>query len=349
MVPSVDVLFVGTAGGFEARLVRSHGHRLAVIRAAPLLGVGLTGKGWAVITTIVGAAQARRILRRDSVQLVLGLGNYACAPTVLAARSLGLPTVLHEANAVAGLANRLLGRIVDRVLLGFGSAAGAFTCPTTVTGTPVRTEILALGEPSHPHGSPRPGAPFRILVSGGSQGSRFLDERVPHLLARVVRPGHTLEVRHQAAERDVERVEAAYAGVGVRALVVPYIDDMAEAYAWADFAVVCAGAVTLSELAAVGLPALLVPLGSAALDHQAANARAFAEATGVRWVGEDAWDADALAAHVASLITSSAAWSEASAGVRRLARTDAAAAVVRACEALIRRPSPSAARGSRAP
>jgi len=345
MVPDVDVLFVGTAGGFETRLVPSHGHRLAVIRAAPLLGVGLTGKVWAVIATIVGAAQARRILRRHSVQLVLGLGNYACAPAVLAARSLGLPTVLHEANAVAGLANRLLGRIVDRVLLGYGSAAGAFTCPTTVTGTPVRPEILALGEPSQPHG----GAPFRILVSGGSQGSRFLDDRVPHLLARVVRAGHALEVRHQAAERDLERVEAAYAGAGVRALVVPFIDDMAEAYAWADFAVVTAGAVTLSELAAVGLPALLVPLASAALDHQAANARAFAEATGVRWVHEDAWDADGLAAHVASLIASSAAWSEASAGVRRLARTDAAAAVVRACEAVIRTPSPSAARGSRAP
>jgi UDP-N-acetylglucosamine--N-acetylmuramyl-(pentapeptide) pyrophosphoryl-undecaprenol N-acetylglucosamine transferase len=170
---------------------------------------------------------------------------------------------------------------------------------------------------------------------------------VPDLLGHVVRQGHSLEVRHQAADR--RRVEAAYRDAGVNALVVPYIDDIAGAYAWADFAVVSAGAVTLSELAAVGLPALLVPLGSAALDHQAANARAFAEATGMRWVREDAWDADALAAHVASMIGSSAALSDASAGVRRLARTDAAAAVVGACEAVIRARPASAARGSRAP
>jgi UDP-N-acetylglucosamine--N-acetylmuramyl-(pentapeptide) pyrophosphoryl-undecaprenol N-acetylglucosamine transferase len=345
MVPRVDVLFVGSAVGLETRLVPTYGHRLAVVRAAPFLNVGARGKALAVIATIVGTAQARRILRRHGVQLVLGLGNYASAPTVLAARSLRLPTVLHEANAVPGLANRLLGRIADHVLLGSTSAASAFTCPTTVTGTPVRPEIVAVGERPRSHGSRR--ASFRILVSGGSQGSRFLDERVPPLLARVGREGRTIEVRHQAADRP--RVEAAYADAGMNALVVPYIDDMAGAYAWADFAVVSAGAVTLSELAAAGVPALLVPLGSAALDHQAANARAFADATGVRWVREDAWDVEALAAHVATMIGSPGALSEASARVRRLAMTDAAEAVVRACEAVIRARSPSAAPGSRAP
>lgn len=349
MVPGTDVLFLGGTGGFESRLVQAHGYRLAVTRAAPVLGVALAAKARAMIATMVGMAQARRILRRENVELVLGLGNYACAPAVLAARSLGLPTLLHEANAVAGVANRLLGHVVDRVLLGFESATGAFAKPTTVTGTPVRAEILALACGQDPHGAPRPGVPARILVSGGSQGSPFLDERAPDLLARLAHRGHALEVRHQAAEPDLERVQAAYAGAGLRARVVAYIDDMAGAYAWADFAAVCAGAVTLAEVAAVGLPVLLVPLGSAALDHQAANARAFAAATGVRWVREDAWDADALAAHVASLIASPSAWSAASAGVRRLARMDAAAAVVRACEAEIIPAAPSAERDSRAP
>src|SRR5262249_47226559 len=149
MVPGVEVLFIGTARGFESRLVRSHGDRLAVIRAAPLLGVGARGKLTALVATIVGIVQARRILRRHSVQLWLGPGTYACAPGVRAARGLGLPIVLHEANAVAGVANRLLGRIVDRVLLGFGSAADAFSCATAVTGTPVRAEILAVAPPHH--------------------------------------------------------------------------------------------------------------------------------------------------------------------------------------------------------
>jgi UDP-N-acetylglucosamine--N-acetylmuramyl-(pentapeptide) pyrophosphoryl-undecaprenol N-acetylglucosamine transferase len=349
MIPGTDVLFVGGTGGVESRLVPAYGYRLAVTRTAPVLGVALAGKARAVIMTMVGMAQARRILRREIVHLVLGLGNYACAPAVLAAWSLGLPTLLHEANAVAGVANRFLGHVVDRVLLGFESAAAGFAKPTTVTGTPVRAEILALAHGQDPDGAPRPGLPARILVSGGSQGSRFLDERVPDLLARLVLRGQALEVRHQAAEPDLERVQAAYAGAGVRAQVVAYIDDMAGAYAWADFAVVCAGAVTLAEVSAVGLPVLLVPLASAALDHQLANARAFAAATGARWVREDAWAADALAAHVASLIASPSAWSAASAGVRRLARIDAAAAVIRACEAEIRPAAPSAERGSRAP
>jgi UDP-N-acetylglucosamine--N-acetylmuramyl-(pentapeptide) pyrophosphoryl-undecaprenol N-acetylglucosamine transferase len=319
-----------------------------VTRAAPVLGVALAAKARAMIATMVGMVHARRILRRENVQLVLGLGNYACAPGVLAAWSLGLPTLLHEANAVAGVANRLLGHVVDRVLLGFESAAGAFAKPTTVTGTPVRPEILALGWQDR-RGAPRPGVPVRILVSGGSQGSRFLDERAPDLLARLALRGHALEVHHQAAEPDLERVRAAYAGAAVSARVVAYIDDMAEAYASADFAVVCAGAVTLAEVAAVGLPVLIVPLGSAALDHQTLNARAFADATGARWVREDAWDADALAAHVASLIASPSAWSAASAGVRRLARMDAAPAVVRTCEAEIDSAAPCKTGDGRAP
>jgi UDP-N-acetylglucosamine--N-acetylmuramyl-(pentapeptide) pyrophosphoryl-undecaprenol N-acetylglucosamine transferase len=347
MVPGTDVLFFGGTGGLESRLVPARGHRLIVTRAAPLLGVHLAAKVWAMISTLIGVAQARRILRREKVQLVLGLGNYACAPAVLAGWTLGLPTLLHEANVVAGVANRLLARFASRVLLGFESAAPEFGKPTTVTGTPIRPEILALGRQDQGE-EPHPHVPVRILVSGGSQGSPFLDEHAPDLLARLALRGHTLEVRHQAAEPNVERVRLAYASAGAKADVVAYVEDMVEAYAWADFAVLCAGAVTLAEVAAVGLPVLLVPLGSAALDHQTPNARAFAEATGARWVSENAWEADALAAHVASLISSPSAWSVASGGVRRLARIDAAAAVVRACEAEIRRGVPSAEHDSRA-
>lgn len=348
LVPGTEVLFLGGTRGLESRLVPAYGYRLAVTRTAPVLGMALPGKARGVISTMMGTVEARRILRRELVDLVLGFGNYASAPAVLAAWSLGLPALLHEANAVAGVANRFLGHIVDRALLGFESAAAAFRSPTTVTGTPVRAEIVAFADAENRHGGPRPGIPARILVSGGSTGSSFLDEHTPDLLRRLALRGHALEVRHQAAELHLERVRAAYAGFGLSARVVSYIEDMPEAYAWADFAVLCAGAVTLAEVAAIGLPVLIVPLGNAAMNHQVANARAFGAATGARWSSEDAWDAEALAAYVASLITSPQAWSAASAGVKRLARTDAAAAIVHACEAAIRSGAASAAPDTRA-
>ena len=328
LVPGVALVFLGPGDGFEARLVPAREHRLVLVRAAPLVQAGPVGRARALVATARGTLQARGVLRRERAELVLGLGNYACAPAIVAARTLGVPAVLHEANVVPGLANRMLGRLVDRVLLGFPATASAFAVPTTVTGTPIAAEMDA---------APRtaPGTPFRIVVVGGSGGSRFLDERVPDLVARVARRGHGVDVWHRVASGTTGSVAAAYARAGVAATVMGFVDDMAATWAAADLAIVSAGAATLAELAAAGVPALVVPLASAALDHQVANARAFAEATGACWTRERDWDAEALAAHVATLIASPAAWAAASAGVRRVAAPDAAGAVVRACESVL--------------
>src|SRR5262245_10460196 len=283
LVPGVALVFVGPGDGFEARLVPARGHRLALVRAAPLVQAGpLAGIG-ALLVTARGTLQARHVLRRERVDLVLGLGNYACAPAIVAARTLGLPAVLHEANVVPGLANRMLGRVVDHVLLGFATTAAAFAAPTTVTGTPITTEMNA---------APRtaPAAPFRIVVVGGSGGSRFLDEHVPDLVARLARGGHAVDVWHRAAPGTTVAVTDAYARAGVSATVMGFVDDMAATYAAADLAIVSAGAVTLAELAAAGVPALVVPLASAALVYQVANARAFGAATGARWTREGEQD-----------------------------------------------------------
>ena len=327
-MPGVAVVFLGPGDGFEARLVPARGHRLALVRAAPLVQAGPVARVRALAVTARGTFEARRVLQRERVELVLGLGNYACAPAIVAARTLGVPAVLHEANVVPGLANRLLGRLVDHVLLGFATTRAAFAAPATVTGTPIAAEMTA---------APRaaPAVPFRIVVVGGSGGSRFLDEHVPDLVARVVRRGHTVDVWHRAAPGMTGAVTAAYARAGVPATVMGFVDDMAATYAAADLAIVSAGAVTLAELAAAGVPALVVPLANAALDHQVENARAFADATGACWSRERDWDAEALAAHVATLIASPLAWAAASAGVRRVAAPDAAAAAVRACEAVL--------------
>lgn len=344
LVPDREIIFLGTATGMEARLVPAHGHRLEVVPAAPFVRVGWRGKAHALAAAAAGTRAARRLLRAQRIELVLGLGNYACIGALLAAKSLGIATVLHEANSVPGVSSRLLGRLVDRVLLGYDAAFDAFPASrTAVTGVPVRADVLRR---SAARGVPT--GRFHVLVSGGSGGSRFLDEHVPDLLARVAASGHVLEARHQVGRGDAARTRAAYARAGVTATVVDYIDDIGEVYAWAHFALACAGAGTLAELAAVGLPALLVPLGSAALDHQTANARAFAEMTGTWWTREDGWDAAALAARIATLAGRPDAWAAASAAVRRAARPAAAAAVVRACEAIVEpgvRARPSAGGG----
>jgi UDP-N-acetylglucosamine--N-acetylmuramyl-(pentapeptide) pyrophosphoryl-undecaprenol N-acetylglucosamine transferase len=342
--PGVELILLGSAGGFEARLVPAHGYRLALIHAAPFAGVGLGAKMRALWATAVGTLEARSILRAERVELVLGFGGYVAAPAVLAAWSLGVPTVLHEANAVAGVANRTLARLADRVLLGFETPGDTLADDAAVTGMPIRAAIAALAAQTRQ--PPAAGAPIRVLVTGGSHGSRFLDERVPDLLTRVAARGLRVEARHQVGNGDLERTRAHYAAAAIPATVVAYLDDMAAAYAWADVAIVSAGAGTLAELAAAGLPAVVVPLASAAGDHQSANARVFAAATGASWTREETWDADERAAWLVSLVTSSEAWRAASAGVRRLARADAAAAVLRVCNAIL---SARACDGNRAP
>ncbi len=334
-VPEVDLLFIGTPGGFEARLVPQRGYRIALVPGAPLYGVSLAGKLRAAVELVRGVTAARRLLRVHGTQLVIGLGGYASAGTLLAARSLGVRTVIHEANVLPGLTNRRLGRMVDRVYLGFDAATGVFPSGRClVTGNPVRLEIAALSrEPRSP--PPGTGRPRHVLVTGGSQGARFLNQRVPDLLRRVAERGVAIEVQHQLGEAESEPVAAVYTRARVGACVTRYIDDMAAAYRWADFAVTRAGAMTIAELAVAGLPALLVPLPTASDDHQTANARAFADAGGGWCVRESEWNADVLAQRIAAVLSDADAWAATSRAAGRLAAPDAARAIVADCEAMV--------------
>jgi UDP-N-acetylglucosamine--N-acetylmuramyl-(pentapeptide) pyrophosphoryl-undecaprenol N-acetylglucosamine transferase len=332
---NVEVLFLGNTRCFEARLLPTLGRRLALIQGAPLFGVGMVGKLRAMQCLAVGICQARRILRTYGAQLVISLGGYTSASVVLAARSLGLPTVIHEANIVPGLTNRLLGRFVQRVYLGFAAAGWAFAPQhTRVTGNPIRPEIAKLN--LSPRSAPAPEkCPAHILVTGGSQGSHFLNQQAPAFLRTIAAQGIALEVWHQTGEEDCQPIQTAYSRIGVPGRVTSYIPDMAEAYQWADFAVTCAGALTLSELAVVGLPALFVPLAVTAGDHQTQNALAMTEAGAGWWVSEAQWCTDDLARRLATLLNDAKAWQDASQGMRRLAILDAAQTVVADCEALL--------------
>jgi UDP-N-acetylglucosamine--N-acetylmuramyl-(pentapeptide) pyrophosphoryl-undecaprenol N-acetylglucosamine transferase len=212
--------------------------------------------------------EAVRVLRRVRPRSVLGLGGYVSGPGGIAAWALRLPLLIHEQNAAPGMTNRWLARLASQVLQAFpGSFAAALHAQTI--GNPVRAEIAALPAPEARFAGREERA--RLLVFGGSQGAQRLNAVLPQALARLA-PEHRPQVRHQAGERGLQATLAAYAQAEVEAEVSAFIDDMAQAYAWADFAVCRAGAMTIAELQAAGLGAVFVPFALATDDHQTKNA-----------------------------------------------------------------------------
>ncbi|HET6802532.1 MAG TPA: UDP-N-acetylglucosamine--N-acetylmuramyl-(pentapeptide) pyrophosphoryl-undecaprenol N-acetylglucosamine transferase, partial [Casimicrobiaceae bacterium] len=211
------------------------------------------------------------VIRRRRPNVVLGFGGFASFPGALMGVATGKPLVVHDANAIAGLANRILAYGADRILLGFPDAMrGRAAGHTAWVGNPLRDEIVALDAPAARFAE-RTG-PLRLLVVGGSLGAAALNETIPPALAALPEARRPITV-HQAGERHIDALRDAYAKAGVAAECVPFIDDMAARYAWADVVVCRGGALTIAELAAVGLGAIVVPLPGAIADEQSANAR----------------------------------------------------------------------------
>ena len=330
----LSVVFIGSADGFETRLVPAHGYELATIRAAPLMGTGPLGKLLALGSPLVGAWQARRILRDHGTRLVIGVGGFASVGGILAARSLGLRSVIHDANALPGRTNRYLSHLVDRVFVGWAPARELLSGKAAiVTGNPVRTAIAQAAAGHHPTACL--GDRLRVFIAGGSAGSGFLNEHIPEMLARAAGLGLSIEVTHQCGDFEPEIIRRAYAQAGIDARVEPYFERIEDIYRRTHLAVCCAGAMTLAELAVFSLPCVLVPLRSAADDHQAVNARIFAEATGCRWIREQDWQSAEVAAWIAALWRDPEAWRALSGRVRSYTRTDAAAAIVAECESMM--------------
>jgi UDP-N-acetylglucosamine--N-acetylmuramyl-(pentapeptide) pyrophosphoryl-undecaprenol N-acetylglucosamine transferase len=264
----ISVVWLGAPGSMESRLVPANGFPIEWVRVGGVRGKGL--KTWllAPLRIIKAVAQSLRVLRRVRPRSVLGLGGYVSGPGGIAAWLLRIPLLIHEQNAVAGMTNRGLARLASEVLEGFPHSFGAGARARTI-GNPVRADIAAVAEP--PVRFAQRERRSRLLVFGGSQGAQRLNSVVPQALARVA-PEHRPQIRHQTGERGLESARAAYARARVEAEVLPFIDDMAAAYAWADLAVCRAGAMTVTELQAAGLGAIFVPLAVATDDHQTKNA-----------------------------------------------------------------------------
>ena len=316
------VVWLGAPGGMEATLVPGHGYEMAWVRFSGLRGKGLAALALLPLRLLMAFWQAARAILAHRPDVLLGMGGYQSFPGGMMAALLRRPLVIHEQNSVAGLANRVLARVADRILCAFPDVLGR----ATVTGNPVRPDILALASPAQRYGA-RSG-PLKLLVIGGSLGAKILNETVPRSLALLPKE-HRPEVTHQSGTKHIAALAQEYRESGVSANTVAFIDDMACAYAGADVVLCRAGALTVSELAAAGVASILVPFPHAVDDHQTGNARHLARAGAAILLSQPELTPERLAGMLAEL--SRQTLCEMAVKARAQARADATQSVASAC------------------
>jgi len=326
-----EVLFVGTARGIEAKVCPKEGWRLELIDVGGLKGAGPLGIVKGLFRVPRALWQSRAILKREQPDLVLGVGGYASGPVVLAAWLRGLPTAIIEQNSVPGFTNRVLGKRVRAVFGAFQTARRHFPSSTYhLVGNPIRARVRSVLEKAAA-GDARPSG---LLVVGGSQGAHVVNELVCEAMKLLKARGVEPSLLHQTGEADRAAIADRYAAAGITADVRSFVQDMGAAYRDARLVIARAGASTLAELTAIGLPSILVPFPHAADDHQTVNARELEAAGAARVCVQKETTAEGLAALVASLWADDAALAKMSAAARGQAHPDAHAIVTDAILAL---------------
>ena len=327
------VVWLGTRLGLESRLVPAEHIEIEWLSVG-----GLRGKGWLIwlsapLRLTRALLQALAVIRRRRPSLVVGLGGFVAGPGGLAAWLLRRPLLIHEQNAVAGFTNRCLAHFARCVLTAFPDSF-RHDVGARVIGNPVRSEIAMLPAPSQRFATRGPGV--RLLVLGGSQGAARLNAIVPYALSRL---NTTLkfEVRHQSGTRWFEVAQRNYEQAGVTARLQPFIDDMAEAYGWADLVICRAGALTISELAAAGVGSILVPFPAATDDHQTRNAAFLVGEGAAIMIAERELTAEGLAGQLVALCSSRGRLIAMAERARALAKPRAAQDLADACVELVQR------------
>lgn len=317
-----QVIWLGNPERMEGQLVPRHGFELQALRFGGVRGKGLIALIKLPFTLLCACLQANGVFRRVRPDVVLGMGGYVAFPGGLVSAIRRVPLVVHEQNAVAGTANRWLARLAGKVMTGFpGALPGA-----VMVGNPVRADIARLVPPADRYAD-REG-PLRVLVIGGSLGALILNTIVPEALKQLD-PARRPEVRHQSGEQHLGVLQATYKKAGVQAECVAFIDDMAEAFAWADLVICRAGAMTVSEVAAAGVAALFVPLPHAIDDHQTANARYLTDCEGAWLRRQNEFTPEWLAQWIAT--QDRTALSQVAQHAYKHARPDATAHIADAC------------------
>lgn len=325
-----EVMFVGTSRGLEGKIVPENGYQLSLINSAGLKNVGASGKlkGLAVLPRSFW--EAKRLLKEFDPDVVVGAGGYVSGPVLLVAHFMRFPTMVMESNALPGFTNRRLARFVDRAALTFDAASPFFGKKGLVTGNPVRKEFFEIRPRSA-------GAQVSVLIFGGSQGARAINEAVVGALPLLGDRASSLSIIHQTGEASFDAVRTAYAENGWQNVEVkPYISNMVEAFDKADIIISRAGATTCAEIAAAGKAAIMIPFPGAADDHQRRNAEAMVAAGAARVILQFELTPAGLADELISLMDRPAVIDEMGAAARRMARPDAAAVTVDIIEELSR-------------
>jgi len=321
-----QVSWLGTQKGLESRVIPERGIEIDWLSVAGVRGKGLTAKIKAVFMLLNAGVQAMKILRRRKPDVVLGMGGFVAGPGGLMAKLLGLPLIIHEQNRVPGTTNRLLARLANQVLEAF---PGSFDekVKAKCTGNPLRKQFLTALK----NGRQLSEKEVRILVFGGSQGAQILNETVPEAIAQFQSSGlatQSVQIRHQTGAAMLSQVESRYQALGIKAETNAFIDDMVAAYQWADLVICRAGAMTVSEVAAMGVPAIFIPLPGAIDDHQTANARYLTDAGAGLLLMQNDLNPETLAEHITKALKKLAVMSVAA---QQCARLDATAVVADYC------------------
>jgi UDP-N-acetylglucosamine--N-acetylmuramyl-(pentapeptide) pyrophosphoryl-undecaprenol N-acetylglucosamine transferase len=327
---SSEVRFVGTARGLEKRLVPEAGFELSLIESAGLKNVGLAGKLRGLWLLPKSFLAARRLIKEFRPDVVVGAGGYVSGPVLLMASRMKVPTLVMDSNALPGFTNRVLARFVDRAAVTFAEALPYFRGKGIVTGNPVRSEFFDIPPKS------RDATRFSLLVFGGSQGARGINLAMVAALAALETHRDALRITHQTGEFDYETVREGYAKAGwTNADVRPYIKEMVGEFARADLIISRAGATTCAEVAAAGKAAIMIPLPTAADDHQRKNAEALVAAGAARMILQKDLTGELLATEIAALLKEPERVTQMETASRKLARGDAAAATVELIESLV--------------
>jgi UDP-N-acetylglucosamine--N-acetylmuramyl-(pentapeptide) pyrophosphoryl-undecaprenol N-acetylglucosamine transferase len=321
--PGARVSFAGTARGLEARVIPREGFDLDLIRSAGLKGKSIGARMRGAALLVPSLVDAWRLLSRRRPDAVIGVGGYSSGPVVMLAALRAIPTMVMEQNAVPGLTNKLLARVVGAAAVTYDETRAFFGAKAFVSGNPVRPEFFD-AVPS----ASRASATVRLLILGGSQGAHAINVALAGAVAALHAAVPALEVTHQTGDRDLHLTRAAYEATGLRSRIEPFLERVAGEMADADLVLCRAGATTLAELAAIGRPAILIPLPTATDDHQRRNARALTDAGAAVVIEEADLTADRLVATLAPLAADPDRRQRMAAAMKTFARPDAARCIV---------------------
>ena len=322
-----EILWLGTRGRMEEMLVPKHGFNIEYIDVKGIRRNGLKAKLTAPFMLIRAILEALAVLRKFRPGVCIGMGGYASGPGGVAAYLLRIPLVLHEQNAVAGLTNRLLFKLASRVLLGF---PGAFTgSKVKLVGNPVREEIMALHESKRDFNYGK----LCVLIVGGSLGAKALNEKLPEALKQF---GDKIDVVHQAGKGNSEATLERYNGAAFSYQVSDFIHDMDKVYLWAHLIICRAGALTVAEVSAAGLPAIFIPLPTAVDDHQTKNAMTMVNAGAAKIIAQQDLNDESLKAAIEPLLSDRSLLDKMSQNARAQASLHATDEVVEVINSLVK-------------